>query len=447
MPTGEISFHVLDVGQGACNYVEIRDTTGAVTHNMLIDLGTNSQFAIATANVQWLIGKIEANNNYLDLLLLTHGDTDHYNLVSRLLPAFGEPDHDKIGLVRYGGPRWRYGRGALITTLTAYTADIGGFAPCQSSFDPNTEAWAPIWPAVPVDGEPRLQLILADTPHPHDPSSMYETPRRTMNAEAINSKSVVTALQWDDYWILATGDATSTTLAAINEHFELAHTDDYPTTFMLTLPHHGSRKTTYDLKRANDLPDFDARWAVSDFLDLFKPITISISAGEKRHHHPSLYMIRQFADALTNDGSFWDDPVLNDGDHFLTSWIDIDVTPGFIEPAWPPKWQYATTKTKKNIYGTFYFKADQYNSAAYPQFIAPPLPSMPASQKERVVGVPRGRNYEFILSGAAAVSVRSSENGARNAVAEGAVRRSVPARPKGAFTISGRAQRSTTGGW
>ncbi|MEA3012167.1 MAG: hypothetical protein QOD42_712 [Sphingomonadales bacterium] len=422
MATATVKFHVLDVGQGACNYVEILNGQGAVTNNLLIDLGTNSSQAIATANLQWLRDKIIANNRYLDVLIITHGDTDHYNMIAKILPAFGQPNHQQIGMTRYGGPAWRYGGGGLITTLAGYTvlrdlqdqasANIGGFTPSQTGYDEATDpVWTPIWAAAQAATEPRLQLIVANTPHPRDPVSMAK--KQSMNAEAINTKSVVLTLQWGDYWILATGDATSTTLAEINEILELADQDTFPRTFMLTLPHHGSRKTTYDLKNANDIPDFDARAVVSEFLDIFEPITMSISAGEKRHHHPSMYMILQFSGKLTAADPYWSDPALDGDRHFMTSWVDKAITAVFIDPAWPLRWQYATTKTRLNAYSTLYFNNAQYNSEGYPQYLCPPFPAPSyGPEPQQVNDVPMGRNWEFRWT-ANARSVISTTNAAR----------------------------------
>jgi hypothetical protein len=456
MPTAQIKFHVLDVGQGACNYVEIIDGNGDVTHNMLIDLGTNSSQTIAQDNLEWLRQKIIANHQYLDVLILTHGDTDHYNMIAKILPAFGVPAHNQIGMIRYGGPSWRYNQGRLITTLTKYAPvigdplanpvvyDIGSFEPSETGYDEeNEEKFTPIWQVDADDEtEPKLQLIIANTPHPNDGTNMAVRQTK-MNAEAVNTKSVVLALQWNDYWYITTGDATSTTLGEINELLELAESEDFPTTFMLTTPHHGSRKTTYDLKKADNIPDLEARMVVNEFLGLFPPLTISVSAGEKNHHHPSMYMIRQFTDNLANVATYWIDPTLNDHtNHFLTSWVDLAITPIYIEPAWPDAWLYATTKTAKNIYSTFYFKNAQYNLAGYPQYISPPIP-VAAEPPDHVdiADIPMGRNWEFRMVGTT-LSVLSTTNEAR-AQAERADFAAIGSAPPPSFVAApGRAARA-----
>jgi hypothetical protein len=447
MPTTQIKFHVLDVGQGACNYIEIMDNN-VVTQNLLIDLGTNSTQTIARTNLDRLRQKIIAHNRYLDVLILTHGDTDHYNMIAKILPAFGPPAGNQIGMVRYGGPAWRYTKKRLINILKTYTVsvqnepNIGSFTPSQTSYDEGANPkWTPIWNAAGGNDEPKLQLIVANTPHPTlDPVDL--TVRQAMNGEAVNSKSVVLGLQWNGYWTIATGDATATTFAKVNEI--LALVDELPTTFLLTLPHHGSRKTTYDLAKANLIPDTAARDVVGKFLDKFRPRALSVSAGEKNHHHPSMYMIRQFSGSLTTIVPYWTDRTLNDGaTHFLTSWVDLAITPISVQPAWPPAsaWLYATTKTESNVYSTFYFKGMQYNHKDYAQYVSPPIPVDPEPPENvYIADIPMGRNWEFRMVGTT-LSVDSTENVARAEAARADFAASVKAPPPSAVTAHGRTTR------
>jgi hypothetical protein len=452
MTVGEVRFYVLDVGQGACNYVEIVDDGGTVTHNMLIDLGTNSSQAIAKDNLEWLRQKIVANARYLNVLVITHGDTDHYNMIAKILPAFGPPNNQQIGMVRYGGPDWRYG-GGLIATLKTYAKridphdgmsdpDCASFTPSQSSYDLYEDpTWEPIWKSGDEDEDAKLQLIIANVPHPHDPRDMSRKPTQKMNAEAVNTKSVVLGLEWDNYWIVATGDATATTLGAINDLLEHVDSDELPKTFMLTMPHHGSRKTTYDLKTASDIPGPAARGVVDDFLDLFPPRTISISAGEKRHHHPSIYMIEQFAKHISADVTYWGDPSLQNGRHFLTAWIDTNITADSVAPAWPLRPQYATTQTRDNVYCTLYFKSAQYNMSG-DRYVCPPMPATALGAGGTILGIPMGRNWIFSMD-EDALNVESTDNAMR-ALAEAPDFAVAPRAPPPSHATEARRRAGTT---
>jgi hypothetical protein len=414
MSVAEVRMHVLDVGQGSCNYVEIVDGNGDVIHNMLIDLGTNSAQKIAAKNLEWLKERIENRGKHIDVVIFTHGDTDHYNMMLKILPALNPAATSRIGMVRYGGTLLRYkiGKTYLINALKKYCADIATFPPVETSYDAISKTWKPIWSAGLQPGDPKLQLIVANTPHPRD----YKP-----TGESVNTKSVVTAIQWYSYWMIASGDATATTLAEVNGILTGVVNRDLPTAFLLTMPHHGSRKTTYDLRRANDWPGDAARELVDGFLETFQPMTMAVSAGDKHHHHPSMLMVEQFALYAEQSYTFWSDPVLTQDRHFLTCWVDLPITSQGVTPAWPSGWLYNTTQTSLNVYSTFYFKSDPYNrrlakkggGSYYLRFLCPPLPATEFRDSVPQANIPAGRNWSFFMGDS--VWVESTENPARTA--------------------------------
>ena len=90
MAIKSVRYHVLNVGQGQGNYIEIVDDKGSVVHNILIDLGSSSKAPLSAKNLKWLndaIGK--RPDPRIDVVLLTHGDADHYSLISGLEPGLG----------------------------------------------------------------------------------------------------------------------------------------------------------------------------------------------------------------------------------------------------------------------------------------------------------------------------------------------------------------------
>ena len=458
MDVKAVNFYVLDVGQGSCNYVEIVDSADKVIHNMLIDLGTNSSQAIATKNVEWLRNKIKDRADpRIDVVIITHGDTDHYNLMLRLLPALNPAQTSRIGMVRYGGVAWRYqiGNVSLITELKKYCADVNGLSVSQTSYKwefGKTPVWTPIWPSAPAATDPKLQLIIANTPHPKDPKD--STKKQKLNAEAVNTKSVVVGLEWDGYWMVGTGDATADTLSRINILFAIA---TLPKTFMLTVPHHGSRKTTYNLKAASNIPSPLSKLVVGTFLNIFKPKTVSVSAGEKNHHHPSMLLLNQFAGVTDQVTQYWSDPALAPlKRHFLTSWVDLPITALGITPAWPQKWLYSATQTSQNIYSTLYFKSLPYNQqyekddmagkkrkkvVVYSRYFCPPVPGTEFSGDADQTGIPLGRNWTFTMT-KTNIDVYSTENVARAMADKGELVASAAAPPPSATTAAGRELRA-----
>jgi hypothetical protein len=467
MAVTDIQFHVLDVGQGSCNYIEVFDGDD-VLYNLLIDLGTNSNQAIAKDNLEWLRGRIVAHKQYLDVLIITHGDTDHYNMIAKILPAFGDPDNEQIGMVRYGGPDWRYGDG-LIDTLKRYAkpvnpakplskknpADVAGFDPEQTSFSKvkKTYYWDPIWE---TDEGVKLQLIIANVPHPKDPDDMEV--EQAFDAIAINTKSVIAALEWNGVWTIATGDATAAAMGAVNTLLTGVTESDLPDCFMLTMPHHGSRRTTYNLSNANNEPSPAAKNVVGNFLKRFHPSTVSISAGFKDHHHPSMLMTDQFADYTVSNPVYWEDPALGSDRHFITCWIDLEITDEDVDPAWPDDWLYATTQTEENIYSTLYFRSEPYNDGVrtakkakgagspkyhYQRYVCPPTPAEDCSGSSEQTGIPEGRNWWFTTLADGTLSVDSDENEARALATPPTLKRAPRTPPPSYATAAGRAARTT----
>ncbi|HYD37935.1 MAG TPA: hypothetical protein VEA60_10000 [Allosphingosinicella sp.] len=407
-----IRFWVLDVGQGACNYVELYDSPTHVAYNMLVDLGTNSSFAVATPAVNWLTNQIKDRPDpKVNVMLLTHGDTDHFNLVSRLFPALGPPSQAQIGMVRFGGMEKRYTvnrqwdpKRSLITALKAYCPDVLPMGTEWSSYTPgDPPTWTRIWPATVEAGDAQLFVFMANAPHAQD-ESLKSTRRKDHNAEATNAKSLVFGLLWANRLFVGTGDATAATLSKVNALIPVL---GVPTT-MLTMPHHGSRKTTYDLKSADNIPDHEAVQVVQTFLDIFKPWTISISADEKGHHHPSLATIEQFS-RVTTPTPFWKDPSLADNRHYLTAWIDWNLATTGATP-WPTKWQYGTLETSSNLYCTLYYTATMAVG-----WVSPPIPGVELSDMvlDSSTPTPRGMNWAFTVLADGSLSMLAEPNSGR----------------------------------
>jgi hypothetical protein len=179
-------------------------------------------------------------------------------------------------------------------------------------------------------------------------------------------------------------------------------------------------------------------------------MTISVSAGEKRHHHPSMLMVDQFSDHTNLDHKYWSDPDLDDDDrHFITCWIDLHITEEDVDPAWPPSWLYSTTQTGRNVYSTFYFKEDPYNRryvkvkpkhSYYKHFVGPPLPAEELIADASQDDVPMGRNWQFTIGDT--LEVDSTENEARALAATPDFVAAAKAPPPGFSTVAGRGARA-----
>jgi hypothetical protein len=410
MDVAQIRFYVLDVGQGACNYIEIVDSHGAVTHNMLIDLGTSSAHAVATKNVDWLKDRIKNRPDpRINVMMLTHGDLDHYNLVSKLFPALNPKSTARIGLVRYGGTSWRYRANkdvekgnSLIKALEEYCANVHGFTGETTNYNSVSKTWTYLWPAAPAATDPKLAILVANVPHPAD-NTLVKGKGKNVNGVAVNTKSIIYGIGWAGRMLVGTGDATSYTFNTSNLHLAGAV---FPPVPMMTMPHHGSRVTTYDLKLAEHDPGDEAIKIVDKFLKVFKPQSVTISANESGHFHPSLYVLNQFS-KVTSDTVLWQDPYIENDNHFVTAVVDMNIA-ALGAKAWPSEWTYCTLQTDVNLYSTMYYVSDWVEP-----YRTPPVPADTPEVNDDVMvqdAPARGKNWLYTLVSDGSVTLTAWEN-------------------------------------
>lgn len=91
---GYIAVHYIDVGQGDCTVIILPDTTV-----IMIDMGSKKDRKelgdIPFLQVQNILEHKDVNKTYIDYLILTHADGDHYNLIHYFLEWLPEK-FDKI---------------------------------------------------------------------------------------------------------------------------------------------------------------------------------------------------------------------------------------------------------------------------------------------------------------------------------------------------------------
>ncbi|MFA4928134.1 MAG: hypothetical protein WC558_06430, partial [Patulibacter sp.] len=184
-----------------------------------------------------------------------------------------------------------------------------------------------------------------------------------------NTPSLVLAIAFGDprQLIVLTGDATALTMAMCRKYF--AHFK-IPITSVLhiTLPHHGSPRTSYALVEARGREGDDdlAQTNVNEFVKAFSPKSASASSGEKFNRLPAAKLINDFC-AYAADTA-WPDPVLGaSGQHFYTAWFEAascvipaaedeeDDEEGMVED-WPTRDGYHSARTTKAFYTTEYLR-------------------------------------------------------------------------------------------
>lgn len=300
-----VDFHVLEVGQGSMNFVEVfKDDTFVTT--FLLDSGsgaTATEFPGSatgpSVSVQYVVGRLyELDEPSISALVLSHSDADHTNRLPEILahfngPRTAMPDADlktlTIDGVFFSGDRSKYvvkGTGNVMDLLHPYLNDdpnlgfdektFGCNVSCVNGTDPTK--WEVCWPATyEVAGKKKVRptresvgksvrlLMLAANTTAGNHSGPY---KRRRGATNVNMLSLVTVVQLltpaGPIHFIAMGDATADTMAKCNVRFDEYFgadsgsgsgsgsgdgNDDTPrmTTFHVTAPHHGSDRTTYGL--------------------------------------------------------------------------------------------------------------------------------------------------------------------------------------------------------
>ncbi len=76
-----LEVHFLDVGQGDSTFIVLPDDNQTT---ILVDCGSKQNSDIGIRNVKACINQVNPKEKSIDYLVLTHGDSDHYNMVNNL---------------------------------------------------------------------------------------------------------------------------------------------------------------------------------------------------------------------------------------------------------------------------------------------------------------------------------------------------------------------------
>jgi len=373
-----IVFQVLDVGQGNGNFIEIFEQ-GALRSSILIDLGSEaykSQAGGPSAEhiVTALSGMAQPT---IDTVILSHSDKDHINLVEAVLNVFWPPGsgHNPtltINCVRYGGAYELYQKGNkpnVIDLLRTYcgnvgpmSGQVGAVAPAASSFSAGVNS-QPFRTVLGVN----LYILAANVPASDQPQS-YDQFKSKTDSFAINTRSVMVLVSFGGSQLLATGDATGVTLRYARRWLTGPVKQRFFTyTYMVTLPHHGSATTTFDLASYGNKDA--ARKNLSDFIDAVQPRSITGSAERRRNfNHPSADVISCFWNKL-DPNPFWKEQRLPEERHFFTAYFnqgEFSYDNGGMDLEWPKSAYWYSIQSKANVYTNLYFVRDQQAEVQLP---------------------------------------------------------------------------------
>ena len=378
-------FIALPVGQGTGTLVQVVENVGTAQErpieSVLIDLG--SLFwklpAPGDASKAFVVQELKKMAvPALDGVFLSHPDADHYNLIMGILSEFSEPKEGKpaaetlqVKSVVYGGDGANYKSEprklrapTLLTVLDKYGPDQAASVVANLPAD----AYSDDHPIYRSQNGLDVWLMTGNTV---DATVTMERdlPRSIPKSYESNTASLVLALSYGTgrrRWIVATGDATGFTLARCNDVLWQVTWPDLESVLCLSLPHHGSIVTTYNLLNltlGNEDTDTLALENIKILVDLLQPWSLSISSGEVRNYKlPSARTIKDFSTYVSTD--WFADPALTNGEHFYTAHyrshgLKIDGSPmdgDDDETAWPPEDGWYTVRSRSAIFSNDYYR-------------------------------------------------------------------------------------------
>ncbi|MFI1645696.1 hypothetical protein ACH4XT_01935 [Streptomyces avidinii] len=357
----KLVFWVLDVGQGSGNFIQVFDDSDKLVGSVLIDLGSERNKATAGFPSAEFVAAMLGVPGTLDLVVLSHSDSDHINLIPDLLGLFKKTSDLKINKVIYGGDLARYAKRGGTNVLARLHAHMpSGNAPTPTP--PKESSFAGPAPYTPVFvlGDLKVWILMANAAESGAaPSSGGAKKRKTGDGYNTNTNSVVVLLGFRKAQFVVTGDATGTTLFQLNDVVTPFVAANYLNeVVMLTLPHHGSATTTFDVRGGVDGKD-----NLKTFVDNTKPRSLTGSADKVRtFKHPSAKVMEYFWTGLTR-GKYWKDPTLGDR-HFYTAYFTPNDDYTYKDGKgtlykWPSDAWWYSVQTASDIYTNMYVYADQ----------------------------------------------------------------------------------------
>ena len=378
-----VKFQVLDVGQGMGHFVEIYgDPTDAtkLTNTILIDFGSDhEEIAAGGPSVTYVTNKLKSMRPQptIDLLLLSHGDTDHHNLLRKLLKNFDEYDPGApttsmlyVKKAFFGGKWDLYGikepgdkkKTNTLTMVSKYmdtNQKPQGFKCYASSFyDDKPIDPGKVKPWQTVRGLD-VHMILGNCWSPAGHLTKKQTKPKNPGDFLKNTVSLVVLVTAPGGRFAVCGDATSATMAAIHNKVITDKIKDafFDDVFLVTAPHHGAARTAFDIKLFQGASEDN----VKEFAEKIGGQTIIASAERATHNHPAWKLLNCFVPKLLAP-AYYTDPRLQGGRHsctvhFTANQIEVSESGTGPPPTyqkWPTAERYATVQTAANIYTNLY---------------------------------------------------------------------------------------------
>ena len=369
-----LEFHVLNVGQGSGNFVEIfkEDSDSVPTTTVLIDLGSErASTSHDGPSVEVVIARLYTMDDpEIACLCLSHSDTDHVSMILQLLAAFNPPGViDPLGKKKnltikkayYGGNPSLYKKRGKANILT----EVGKYMTSGEPYGMPTDTTSYAKGNSPLYEDSTLSLkvmlLIGNSIKAEDEEIDDSTDLPKTGGLNLNTVSLIVVVDWNKVQFITTGDATGITMLRANGIMGNASGSFFGDPLMITAPHHGSLTSAIDFT-GQGISEFKDKIAQ---LDLFArrcgAKILTASAGQVMNFkHPSAYLLNIFWKYCTTEVPY-SDPVALSNSHFYNAYYASDY--GFTlttssTGAWPGDFssRWYTLQTVVPVFTT-----DQYN--------------------------------------------------------------------------------------
>lgn len=370
----EVRFQVLDVGQGSGNFIEIytdySDTKLGAT--ILVDLGTERDpgDAAQTASIEYIRLKLcSMDQPTIDLLVLSHSDTDHINLISTLLANFtpygkpavlGKPNL-LIKIARYAGKYAKFSKRSGPNVLETVKKYMNGGSPEKYPDNYTSFKTDKTFEYYNISGVYVFTLVANVI---NEGSSAQEE-----SAHWINTRSAVLLISYQETQYVVTGDATGNTIYSMNYVLDYMTKNNqegfFSRVFMITAPHHGSKTTTFDIKGLGHGNTVNPEENLKKFCNFLKPQCLSASAERvTKFKHPHWSVIHGMSEHLGKEIYFDANyPIEQYGYHSVTVYLNQST---FTDCPWPPAGNFYSFNTEVNLFTNLYCVRTTYYNVAVP---------------------------------------------------------------------------------
>ncbi len=396
MSASMVDINFLDVGQGSSCFVQIFEDDGSgideMVGSLLFDLGSlNNKKTAGGATIDFVYDELMGMDGgpVIDLLVVSHKDADHVNLLIPLIKKF-KKNELKIKQIYYSGKKkWYNGLFSSITAWCKNTPAVNGLLIAGCGFDKTSGTWTALWNGYNV----WMYLVMANTPsyigekRGDDENSIVDNP----NGERVNTMSAVCSIYFNGRSYIVAGDATFGTIGEVNNALKGQNLGYVQA---MTLPHHGSRKTTFGLSKTDADISKSQLKVVKTFAGIFNGKTL-IASADTKHSHPSLEVMELFYEYTDKTTIWYTDPdvkaAYGKNWHYVTAYIDLDITypDGSAIPMSSPP--YESFPSSMNIYSTLYC----YDKAL---FSFPPAGKLPKEKAKKAFPVGVSWYYRDDLS-------------------------------------------------